>query len=238
MIRNSAFAVLIAVLLPGFVLASEAGLVVKKSSGELKQVCVSFDSDSISGWELLSRSGLNPVQENGFVVEIDSMRSKSPSLMSSNDPFWSYWKYSNGWRFSSVGANYSRVKDGEIEGWELGSGKSSLPEVSFSSICVEEEATEAAAQSTAAGDQVEVQAQPSPQGKPVAAKSKQISSASEKEVSPSDTSTTGTVAGESDAKDRFDFSFNLKNIMIVFLIFLLGGAVFLFAKVLIRKFSK
>lgn len=239
MIKGSIFAILAVVLLPGLAFASQAGLVVKKSTGEVKQVCVSLDENSISGWELLEKSGLNPVQENGFVVEIDGDRTKSSGKMTNGDPFWSYWRYSGGWKFSNVGASYSRVKNSDIEGWELGTGKSSLPEVSFSTICAKAETTEAAAsQSAATGGQVEVQMESSPQVKSTSAKSKQISSASEKEVSPSDTSTTGTVAGESDAKDRFDFSFNLKNVAFVFLIFFLGGAMFLFAKMLMGRFSK
>lgn len=138
-IRKNSFYIFIFVLLaflPSIANASRAGIVIKKRDGQTKTACVTFDSSTISGWQLLEGSGFNPVSKNGFVVGIDGESSEDSSQMSSGDAFWSYWKYSgSGWLFQNVGANYDCVKDGDIEGWELGDGTCHLVNITFENIC-------------------------------------------------------------------------------------------------------
>ena len=123
------------ILLPDLVFASKAGVVLKKPSGETKQICVEFSEEIISGYELLKRAGLNPKSEGGFIIEIDNIRSKKSDQMSEDDSFWSYWHFDQNWKFNNVGVNYSKVKDGSIEGWELSTGINSLPQINFEELC-------------------------------------------------------------------------------------------------------
>lgn len=128
------------VLSPSVSLAARAGIVVRKSDGQTKTACVSFDSDYISGWELLEKSGFNPVSKNGFVVAIDGEGNKDSSQLGRGDNFWSYWKRNSGWVFQSIGATYDRVRNGDVEGWEFGDGSCHLDSFSFDQICSSSEA--------------------------------------------------------------------------------------------------
>lgn len=134
--RNKAFAVIVFLcIIPQTALASRAGLVVKHSNGEVVKSCIEFKEEVISGLALLELAGMRPVLDGGFVIEIDGERTKTAWSMNSADPYWSYWIYNDGWQYSNFGAVYSKVKDGEVQGWEIGKGQNSLPELSFDALC-------------------------------------------------------------------------------------------------------
>lgn len=127
---------LIALLVPRSAEGARGAVVIKKSNGEVKSACVDFEGESISGWKLLESSPFSPIAKNGFIVEIDGEGGKDSSEMGDGEHFWSYWRLSDNWIFQNAGATYTRVKDGDVEGWEFGKGSSSLPKIQFNDICI------------------------------------------------------------------------------------------------------
>ncbi len=109
-----------------------ATLVVTFGSGRPTQsFCIEFSEDSISGLELLQRSGLPLVVSNASsslgaaVCAIDGVGSTDPSTYSTcfgqYPDYWAYYQYLSGaWRMSPLGASTSRVQDGSMEGWAWG----------------------------------------------------------------------------------------------------------------------
>lgn len=122
-------------LIPNRAYANKAALVVRKSTGEIKTACVEFTREYISGEDLLNASGLKPVFENKFLVEIDLERSNSSANLSDDDLYWSYWIFSNGWKYANSGASYTKVYDGNIQGWQLAHSTILLPNPNFNEIC-------------------------------------------------------------------------------------------------------
>ncbi len=121
-----------------------AGLVVSFGGQQPTQrFCVEFTEESISGIELLQRSGLSLVTqiEGGLgagVCAIDGIGSDDPTncFKYSTTPPYRYWVYfrwtgadSNGaWQFSNVGASTREIHDGDIDGWSWGNGANAPPE--------------------------------------------------------------------------------------------------------------
>ncbi len=125
-------------LIPNEAYANKAALVVRKSTGEIKTACVEFTQEYISGEYLLNASGLKPVFENKFLVEIDLERSNGSANLSDDDLYWSYWIYSNDWKYANSGASYTKVYDGNIQGWQLAHSTVLLPNPNFDDICAHE----------------------------------------------------------------------------------------------------
>lgn len=235
------------IALPFSALASQAGLVVKKQNGATKTACVEFAGDSISGMKLLQTSGFDVVVKNGFVVSIDGEGAKDNSQMSGGDPFWSYWKLNgNSWVFQNVGANYSKVKDGGVEGWEFGYGQSSLPQMTFEQICKPESVK-------VNSDFINVQATALEDNQLMDQREDQQATKSESFKGPEDNptqiveqsqTTTPSFSNdrESDSavdnKKRIIPDFNFINVLILFMVFIFAGMLFVFARLLFRKFSK
>jgi hypothetical protein len=166
--------------------------------------------------------------------------------MSKDDSFWSYWKLNGSWSFQNSGANYSRVEDREVEGWEFGHGTSSLPQITFEQICQKAEKDE----STTSNDTV-VQSQENDKAitseqiiasqTSTSAKSLLKESTATMAASPVQTETQYGMAmkGDGDQKSLSEFpEFNLKNISILFLIFIACGAIFIFIKLAVKKICK
>ncbi len=90
--------------------------------------CIEFTETSISGLELLQRSGLRVVTSGGglgaAVCAIDGVGSTDASSYSTclgQGSYWAYSQYVGGaWRLSPVGASSSVVSDGAVEGWAYG----------------------------------------------------------------------------------------------------------------------
>jgi hypothetical protein len=222
--------------LPQVANAAQAGLVVKHSDGQTKISCVSFDGQSISGWQLLEKSGFNPIAKNGFIVEIDGEKTTDYQQMSEDDAFWSYWQFDGSWKFFNMGANYTTVKDGDIQGWQLSTGKNSLPQASMARICPPEviqentnspstvaTVTETANAEVSASVSRGVKNVSTSTPTPIVEKSKSSENVSK-------------VQGANDENQNNFFKFNLKNCLIIFAIFILSGLIFVFAKIKIRHF--
>lgn len=93
--------------------------------------CVSFAEDSISGFDLLMRSGLEIHTWGKAVCRIEIEGCSYPAercfcqCQGSPCAYWSYWKWEdNRWVYSQVGSADHMVKDGDAEGWVWGDGQS------------------------------------------------------------------------------------------------------------------
>jgi hypothetical protein len=101
-----------------------------------------------TGLDVLRQSGLDLAFETGggFGVKICKL-DKTGCDFPAEDCFcrcqgnpcqyWTYWYAENGaWKYSSVGANGRQVKDGDVEGWVWGEGKTAPPASALSDgIC-------------------------------------------------------------------------------------------------------
>ncbi|MFA5158749.1 MAG: hypothetical protein WC451_06235 [Patescibacteria group bacterium] len=132
------FSILLIVISPQTVEASQAALVIKSLDGTEKSFCLDFNEQSISGLDLLKRNQLNPILDNGFLIEISEERAKSGWGGNAYDDYWSYWQNQNGsWVYSRAGAQYSKIIDGSLWGWQRGDSNLKISNYSFSLVCPE-----------------------------------------------------------------------------------------------------
>lgn len=130
---------------------SRAGLVVVHGDGSVVQQCVTFVEESISGYELLRRAGLDlKVEAGGFGTTVCSIAGEGCSFpaescfcrcQGSPCVYWSYWRRqpSGEWFYQVLGAGNTQVKDGDVEGWRWAAGTTRTaqepPAVRFEDIC-------------------------------------------------------------------------------------------------------
>ena len=129
---------------------NRAGLVIRYGDGRVVTACVSFSEPSISGFELLQRSGIPYIaQQSGMgaaVCKIDGEGCDYPTedcFCKRNGPTTIYWAYSrltaNGWVFSPLGASSTRVQPGDVNGWAWGTGSvasgAQPPIIPFDQVC-------------------------------------------------------------------------------------------------------
>ncbi len=142
---------LLLLLLAGPVTAQEgppnrAGLVVRFGDGRVVTRCVPFSEPTISGYDLLERSGLGVVIAyspglGGAVCQIGGQGCPAEDCFCAYPPdFWSYWYLAEGgWRFSPVGAAGRQVRPGDVDGWSWGPGTAQggapPPVIPFEQIC-------------------------------------------------------------------------------------------------------
>ncbi len=129
---------------------NRAALVVRYRDGSTAALCVPFSEASITGEELLRRSGLNAVIDTssgeGVVCSINGSGCAFPQeacfcqCFGAQCEYWAYYHWVNGqWEYSSVGASLYDVANGALEGWSWGPGNFSSgtepPQVSFDQVC-------------------------------------------------------------------------------------------------------
>ncbi|NJD60412.1 MAG: hypothetical protein C3F13_09220 [Anaerolineales bacterium] len=117
-----------------------AGLVIYYSDSSLYTTCISFTETTITGLDLLIRSGLpvetatNPNQGTA-VCKIGEVGNASSDCFGSMPDYWSYWQLAtNGWDYAVSGADQSQVQDGAINAWSWGTGNPP-PVLTFQNIC-------------------------------------------------------------------------------------------------------
>lgn len=105
-----------------------AGLVIYYGDDSLFTTCISFTESTLSGLQLLERSGLaiqtatNPNQGTA-VCKISDTGSPSSDCFGSMPDYWSYWQMgSNGWEYAVTGAGQVKVSDGNVNAWSWGTG--------------------------------------------------------------------------------------------------------------------
>mgnify|MGYP000073560829 CR=1 FL=1 len=131
---------------------NRAGLVVQFAGGQTRSYCLAFTGESISGLDLLRKSGLPVITEQygsmgGMVCKIGGEGCNYPGeacACKSYGPGGIYWNYHHlregVWKTSSVGAAAYRVKPGEVDGWAWSAGKPP-PVMTLEQICSPAKAT-------------------------------------------------------------------------------------------------
>ena len=90
-----------------------AGLIVYPVDTDVASFCVSFNTPSISGFELLDRAEIAFVIQDGFINSIMDTSNPQGGTM-----YWSYWRWSGReWTFNNMGISDSVVYPGTIEAW-------------------------------------------------------------------------------------------------------------------------
>lgn len=132
----------------------QAALVVVDGSGAVETVCVPFDSERTSGYELLQRAGMDLVVEtSGMGTAVCSINGYGCAAndcfcrcRGSNCEYWSYWqRQEDQWQYAAVGAHLLTVQNGTVQGWIWGPGTvteaSPPPDLRFADICTSLEPT-------------------------------------------------------------------------------------------------
>ena len=119
---------------------NRVALIVQHGDGSLVTRCVAFSEPQLTGYQILTRSGLDVVSVVGplgaAICAIEGEGCEARNCFCSSPPnYWSYWKLIDGeWTYSQRGANSMQVYDGAIEGWTWGPG-SPPPAIAFADVC-------------------------------------------------------------------------------------------------------
>ena len=108
-----------------------AGIVVEYAEGHYSMALVPFEEETISGIDLLSRSGLSllmidfggmgkgvcAIEKTG--CELDACRARLCQTGDPESPFWHYLQHplDGDWHMAALGASSSKVSDGGVDGW-------------------------------------------------------------------------------------------------------------------------
>ena len=117
-----------------------AGLIVQLPDSAPLKVCVEFSEETITGFELLQRAGLEILAEHGpmgaAVCSLNGQGCPASDCFCRKTIYWSYWHLLNGsWVYGAMGASSYKVGDGAVEGWVWGDGKSAPQSITFGEIC-------------------------------------------------------------------------------------------------------
>lgn len=112
-----------------------AGLVIQFADGDVWKGCVDLGGDSLTGAEVLQRSGFRVLADYGFglgtaVCKIDGDGCDFPSqecfcqCQGVECRYWAYYHLGpdNTWQYSQMGASGYQVRAGAVEGWSWGPG--------------------------------------------------------------------------------------------------------------------
>lgn len=127
---------------------NRAAVVVRSGEGQVDSRCVAFAEETISGYELLARSGIDLVIDaSGAGVMVCSIAGEGCPASSclcecQGEPctYWSYWRWrGDEWQYAGLGASVTQISDGDVDGWSWGPGSVTSaiapPTVSFDEIC-------------------------------------------------------------------------------------------------------
>lgn len=121
------------------------GLVVRHGDGRIIYVYVEFTGPSITGAELIQRSGLPLVVSSSGALGVEVCSIDSEGCSSENcfcksygtpSFYWHYYKLNadGSWANESVGPTSHVLHDGDVDGWSWTSGASGLPQTSIDQI--------------------------------------------------------------------------------------------------------
>ncbi|HUP27991.1 MAG TPA: hypothetical protein VM409_06120 [Chloroflexia bacterium] len=148
----------------------QAGLVIQFAGGRTQTFCIPFTGDSITGLDLLLKTGLPVKIENysgsgAFICKIGADGCdypEQPCVCQSYGPggvYWSYHHLKDGqWRTSGVGLSSYRLHNGDVDGLAWSAGKSPAL-TTFSQVCAAPETQQATA---TASQPLATQALPAP----------------------------------------------------------------------------
>jgi hypothetical protein len=131
--------------------ANRVGLVVRHGNGSTITRCVEFSESEITGYEVLTRSGLDVVTGSyaGMGMSVCALDGEGCSASncfcecqgSGTCVYWAYYHLEgDSWQYSGLGATTHKVHDGDVEGWAWGEGSimgggAEPPVMSFDEIC-------------------------------------------------------------------------------------------------------
>jgi hypothetical protein len=142
------------VLGPAAALADEghqAGLVVRMEDGQVLTRCISFREDELTGAELLTRSDLEVILDPAGFMGITICQIEGEGCTFPEEPcfcqcmgggecaYWNYYYRDSGeddWVYSALGAALHRARDGSVEAWVWGDGRTPPDDaLTFAAIC-------------------------------------------------------------------------------------------------------
>ncbi|MFC2043095.1 hypothetical protein ACFLUA_02970 [Chloroflexota bacterium] len=119
---------------------NRAALVVQSGDGSTKTFCISFENDTVSGYELLQRSSL-PIIAGRDSTGIAICRigeygcSEEDCFCASPPDYWSYWHMEDeDWVYSPLGSVVNDITNGDVDGWAWGPAIPP-PLIPFNEIC-------------------------------------------------------------------------------------------------------
>jgi hypothetical protein len=129
---------------------NRVGLVVQYGDGRLITRCVEFGESEISGYEVLTRAGLEIVANFDWgmgagicAIDGEGCPANNCWCQCQGSPclYWVYHYLANGqWVYSNLGASSRYVHHGDVEGWAWGEGNPQSgvqpPVIPFDQICV------------------------------------------------------------------------------------------------------
>ncbi len=125
-----------------------AGLVVRHGDGRMTYAFVPFQEETISGIDLLKRSGISQVTISfgGLGEGVCSLEGEGCSATACrrsvcqgsgvNAPFWQYFRQSapGEWRPLTLGASATKVRDGDVDAWSWTGREAGLPALSLAEV--------------------------------------------------------------------------------------------------------
>lgn len=130
---------------------NRAGIIVRFSDGRVQTSCVSFETESISGLDLLQRTGLDVIAQSSgggaAVCKIGGDGCAFPAEPcfckfggGQQGQYWAYWRLNGAaWQYAAQGASSVRVTNGDVNGWAWGTGSvqsgAQPPVTTFEQIC-------------------------------------------------------------------------------------------------------
>lgn len=128
---------------------NRAAVVVRFDDDSVATACVSFDEPEISGFDLLTRAGLDlEIEAQGLgtlVCSIDGTGCPASDCLcqcrgGDDCVYWSYWhRLEDEWIYAAIGASAYPISDGAVDGWSWGPGSVTEaiapPELAFDDIC-------------------------------------------------------------------------------------------------------
>lgn len=174
---------LLASVAPGHAqsLPHRAGLLVQYADGSAEKRCVEFEEPEITGYELLRRSGLPLVIAPGSfgaaVCKIGPEGCNYPSQscfcqcedMNATCVYWISFVQAGGeWKYATLGASSTKVKDGDMQAWVWAAGKAegatvTPPATTFDDVCAATQPTKPAVDTPVAGTSATATSTPAPQ---------------------------------------------------------------------------
>lgn len=119
---------------------NRVALVVRFDNETVVTRCVEFGEAQISGYDVLTRSGLDVVADvsgaDAAICAINGTGCPADNCFCQSPPdYWSYWHLQDGrWVYAQGGASSHQVGDGDVEGWSWGQGEPP-PMIPFERIC-------------------------------------------------------------------------------------------------------
>ena len=124
-----------------FQITNRAGLVVLFEDDRIETYCISFNEESIRGYELLELSELELELEHSSlgvaVCKIEDVGCPpSECLICEKPKYWAYWHLvDDKWSYSTKGASDYDVSNGDVDGWAWGTGEEPSVFYTFDEIC-------------------------------------------------------------------------------------------------------